>query len=284
MNSRFRLLTLLAFALLAGTNVGLAATATNHAGNAILIEHLSASARAKLPNATKIELKPGLTVSLGTLRAQHRNRIARFANAAKLGTQAHEALERADSPHSKHTTSHGPKLTLLPMASSDSNAVPWTGVSGSHWAPDYAAFCKAAKASICLYVPQSSYGLGSTLAPKGVAFTDIDMLITDKGICSEDGGTLYSKSGVALGCLFFYPNSFNVQYFVGNPPSATTNTKGCESHSFSAVIDPHGGAEVGLKQTYFGYPWGGSAAKTETCTIDIMVPAGQPKPFPTPLL
>jgi hypothetical protein len=283
MNSRF--LALFAFISLAGTNAGLAAAPTTHAGGTVLIEHLTTSARATLPDATKIELKPGLIVSLGTLRTQHRDRIARFANATALGTQAHDVLERsALSRSKKHSTSHGPKLSLLPMASSDSNAVPWTGVSGSHWSPDYVAFCKAAKASICLYVPQSSYGLGSTLAPKGGAFTDIDMLITDKGICSDDGGTLYSKSGVALGCLFFYPNSFNVQYFVGNPPSATANTKGCESHSFSVVIDPHGGAEAGWKQTYFGYPWGGSAAKTETCTIDIMVPAGQPKPLPTPLL
>jgi hypothetical protein len=281
---RFRLLAMLGFVSLAGTNPGAAATVSTHGAAPVPIAQLSVSARTTLPDATMIELKPGLNVSLGTLRAQHRNRMARFAAATQLGNQAYAVAMSADESKAKRTTHHGPKLTLLPIASATWNAVPWTGVPGSHWAPDYTAFCKAAKASICLYVPQASYALGATLAPAGGAFTDIDMLITDKGICSDEGGTLYSKGGVVLGCLFFYPNGFNVQYFAGNPPSATANTKACSSKGFTKVIDPHGGAAITLSQLYLGYPWGGSSAKTVTCAISIMVPSGQPKTLPTPVL
>jgi hypothetical protein len=209
--------------------------------------------------------------------------MQRFANAAALGTVANKLL-KSDGESRVKRASHRPALTLLAIPSAAYNAVPWTGVPGSRWAPDYTSFCKAAKTSICLYIPKSRYGLGSSLAPAGASFTDIDMLITDKAICTKEDGSLYARHGVTLGCLFFYPNGFNVQYFAGAPPSATTNTKGCQSSGFSRVIDPHGGAEAALKQSYVGLPWGGSSAKTETCTISVMVPAGQPKPAATPAL
>ncbi len=253
------------------------------AGGTIQLEDLSANARTTLPNATLIQLKPGLVVSLGALRNDHLSRMDRFAAAANLGAQANARL-KSETDSDLKRGSHHPALTLLAMPAAAYKAVPWTGVSGSRWAPDYTAFCKAAKASICLYVPKSSYGLGASLAPAGASFTDIDMLITDKTICSKEDGTLYVRGGVALGCLFFYPSGFNVQYFAGSPPSATASTKNCSSPGFVKVIDPHGGAEISWSKSYLGYPWGASSSKTVTCTIAIMVPSGQPEPAPTPQL
>jgi hypothetical protein len=265
-----------------------AAVSAAPAGGPIQLVGLSANARATLPNATLIQLKPGLVVSLGALRNDHRERMERFAAAANLGAQANARLKSETELHLKRG-SHHPALTLLAIPATAYDAVPWTGVPGSRWAPDYTAFCKAAKASICLYVPKSNNGIGSSLEPAAeatISFSDIDWLITDKTICSEEDGTLYiPPNGVVLGCLFFYPSGFNVQYYAGNPPSATASTN-CPSPSFTKAIDPHGGAQASwnYNYSYSGIPWGGSSSKTITCTIAIMVPSGQPKPAPTPQL
>jgi len=49
------------------------------------VEPLSAAELATLPDTTLVKLKTGRTVTLGVLRSEHKLRLQRFADAAKLG-------------------------------------------------------------------------------------------------------------------------------------------------------------------------------------------------------
>jgi hypothetical protein len=184
---------------------------------------LSAAERANLPDSTLIELKPGETVSLGTLRLQHNLRLQRFANAAKLGMQQASLHQKVGTPVSNTGS------TRVPMNFALSTFAPFPGP----FAADFSAFCGAANVTTCLYLPG-----GVPLIPVTGAVLDADPLITDQQVCASEGGQLTS----IIGCVFAYPTASMQQFNPGLPTAQgynVTQSAWCPS-PFAYSVDPHG--------------------------------------------
>jgi hypothetical protein len=140
------------------------------------VESPSAAQLSRLPDATLIKLKTGRTVSLGILRSEHKLRLQRFADAAKLGKEHGASVPATPGVYVGPLTrlTHGtplPQGALVPMDFSQkafsANFVKY------YWPPagDYLAFCKAALATACLYVPS---GVPLIFDPNGGAAYDYD--------------------------------------------------------------------------------------------------------------
>jgi hypothetical protein len=237
------------------------------------IESLSAAQRASLPDATLVTVtfaKTVRTVSLGTLRSEHQLRLQRFANAAKLG-----ALARA--PEQKLVPGKVIKK-LVPMNYSltSFNIV----ASGASYYPgplpaDFLAFCKAARATGCLYFPSGAplmfVNNQSTTSP----IVDEDPLITDAQLCKSEGGSMWSWPKIPAMCVYEYPVIYTLDFNPGTPTAQgypVTSFGNCKSQLFTKpAVDPHGALALGVATTILGngYP----LTAVASCVVDVFVPA-----------
>ena len=224
------------------------------------MESLSAAERMSLPDATLVTIKRiGRTVSLGALRAEHKRRMKRFAHAAaNMGSQFKKKKKAASSG------------SLLPMVFSLKNfndPTLGTFASGPYPGPfpaDFLAFCKAAAATGCLYLPS-----GPFLLNQGTWVWDIDDFVTDRNICTAEGGN--PEGG---GCAYYYPAAYTLTFNPG-PPTAhgypVTSSATCPS-PFTNTVDPRGAVSLDVvPSTNTGYRFALTSVKT--CVVRVFVKA-----------
>ena len=243
------------------------------APTASAVESLSAAQLSRLPDAALIKLKTGRTVSLGILRTEHKLRLQRFADAAKLGKQ--RALLQKHMGLASNTQAKlalgtiQPQPTLVPMDFSlnhfsqppQQGACPGCFSGGQAPLPaDYLAFCKAAHATACLYLPS---GLNCGSAAPWVYCYDDDPLITDSPLCGSEGGVL----APSWGCYYFYPLQYSLNFNPG-PPTAqgvynVTQSANCPS-PFVVTVDPHGAVSLTTSSMAFTSP-------TPSCVVSVFV-------------
>ena len=215
------------------------------------VASLTATELATLPDATLIKVNAGPTVSLGILRSQHQSRLHRFAMAAFHVIDFVEGNpDRPIIVGSVYNATAPRTRTAVPSALNKSLPVPMDfsvtrfGVPGPLPA-DFVAFCKAATATACLYLPS-----GVPLAFGSGAAVDTDPLVIDAGLCSTQGG-----AESASGCAYSYPLKYNVNFNPGQRTSQGYNlmqSTNCPS-PFSDTVDPKNGA-VSLSYKMSGAP------------------------------
>jgi hypothetical protein len=237
------------------------------------VESLSTAERASLPNTTLIKLKTGRPVALGVLRSEHKRRLQRFANAAMLGKRAsllltHEGGAANMGSQFKKKKTTGGAGTLVPMKFSlTSFNDPSLGTSplGPFPGPlpaDLLAFCKAAAATACLYLPS-----GRTLYQGAVWVWDMDPFITDQKMCISQGGN--PEGG---GCAYYYPTAYALKFNPG-PPTAhgypVTHSATCPSH-FQDTVDPRGAIVLDVVPIANTDYWL-NLTSLKTCVVRVLV-------------
>ena len=222
------------------------------------IASLTPDERMRLPEDTMVKLETGRTsrtVSLGTLRAEHRARLDRFASAAALGRMVAGTLtpqpgssQQPTSPLIKPTRSGtenqniSANRSVMPsQISAFATLVPFQPPNAKGTIPkDYLAFCKAANASACIYLPANA---NLTNPPLDLPLTwwlmDFDYLMTDNNVCRNLGG-----DPTLGGCAFYYPINHTINFIPTGQLSSTLSCKPPSTH----VLDPKGAAKV---QYYF---------------------------------
>jgi len=236
------------------------------------MESLSPSDRVSLSDATLVKLITGRTVSLGVLRAEHKLRLQRFANAATLGKRqvtdvpaTRDALVPSKSTGIKKTGTVSLAPTLVPMSYSLNAFLPSAFFDASMPA-DFAAFCHAAAATACLYLPGGVQLLNNPCCTD--ALMDVDPLITDVGLCSSEGGVEGSGSA-GSGCWYSYPTTYNLNFSPGQPTAQgyqVTQSANCAS-PFSYTVDPHGAVKLG----YTGGLAFNGLPSAQSCIVSVYV-------------
>jgi hypothetical protein len=234
--------------VLGGSAMALAATAVPFA-------KLSPADRlTNAPDSTPVVLGPR-TVTLGQLRAAHRAREAALLRAGSLGSAMHGKLTStihggvAPRVGGATTTTVGGGTTHTVVnrtagAINPSNIqiVPQPYVEPSSQyasAPaDMKAFCSAAQASACLYLPPNQQVSAFSY---GVA--DWDGLVTQSQ-CAQEGGAWGNIWGGTY-CAFNYPVSVTVHF----TPAANfklTQTANCDRSTFTYTVDTHGAIVISM--------------------------------------
>jgi hypothetical protein len=195
-------------------------------------EKLSLDDRLKnAPDSTVVHLG-ARTTTLGAMRAAHAAREAGLSQAGALGLAA----------QGKMTTVVG--VTTVTVGAAQAVNVGGTPPPKPVVEPqsDYAstpadmkAFCKAAAASACLYLPpdQQFFPYG------GIAY-ETDGLVTSSQ-CTQEGGTW--DSGYGGFCQYNYPASV-VVHFTPAPNYKFTQSAHCDKNIFSYTVDDHGAIEI----------------------------------------
>jgi hypothetical protein len=170
-------------------------------------------------------------------------------------------------------------------ASSSLFLVPRQGYLNDPLPADYVAFCNAAQASACIYLPpnttfitpgsgnplQGFQSLNQTLHGNVDSFVlDIDPLITDPGACSSLGGTLMDE-----GCKFAY---FTIQETKFKPAGTPSTAASCDSAGY--LIDLKQGtidANYAVAEPAFA-----TGATPVTCVVQVWLYPSAPNPTPVP--
>ena len=231
------------------------------------LSSLTADERMRLPDNTMVKLASGKSASLGTLRAEHKARLERFANAEALGRSVAARLAPIPSNSPQQAPAAGAKRRISPnpppvSASAAGAALP----SGSATmkagmtipfqpptyqgaiAKDYVEFCKAANASICIYLPVTRMDL--RLFESKTWASDDDPFIVDKSVCDFGGGVLDQN-----GCHFFYPTTQLVNFIPTGPLVVT----GACGKDLLYLVDPKGAMKAWMPipdyGNYLGYDY-----------------------------
>ena len=230
----------------------LAATAcpTFGAPTARAVESLSAAELSRLPDGALVKLKTGRTVSVGVLRTEHKLRMQGFADAAKLGKEHGASVPATPGVYGGPLTRlpHGtpvPQGTLVPMDFSLTHFNATFVQDKQSLAGDFLAFCKAALATACLYIPS-----GRPLMfyqSLGVA-VDSDVFFGSNPsetpqLCNSLGGTSGTNGTngpLGLGCSWTYPLTYSLGINSTLHGSNVTQSANCPS-PFVYVVDPHSG-------------------------------------------
>jgi len=194
------------------------------------IASLTIQQRLNLPGNTRVQLKGGRIATLAELREEHQRRMQRFANASALGKAAHGRMPPINPQISSKTarlqeqgdgtrrSGIDGKAALALDANPGISMAPNTFIANSDipLPRDYMAACAGSTA--CLYLPARTY-----LASWGPSISgdfrvyDIDPMITDSGLCTNDGG-LMDPNGV---CVFNYPMRVSENYQLARKQSTT---------------------------------------------------------------
>lgn len=165
------------------------------------------------PESTTVQFGPHMA-TLGELRVAHRAHVAAFLRAAAMGGAARAKLASLEA------------LTILEPPSQYASAP-----------GDMRAFCTAAHASACLYLPPQQQ---VTAEQTGVS--DWDGLIT-QAQCAQGGGA-WSGMWNSYFCAFEYPASVIVHF----TPAANykiSQSAQCD-RTFQYTVDVHGAISISL--------------------------------------
>jgi hypothetical protein len=208
------------------------------------VNTLTAGDRVSLPDSTKIKIGR-ITTTLGRLRANHnalvasRQRVRMFNVSSLRASGIDHTIVRTfggevQPSHSVHVT---------PIGTVSTSGVPAASTSG--FAADYRQFCNSVSASVCLYYPAGVTWWGRD---QNGNYQTVDALITDPGVCAQEGGTIGqvndAYNGTASGCVYTYPSAQTVNFL---PPAAGfTATGWCNPTPghFNSQIDQHGAVNV----------------------------------------
>jgi hypothetical protein len=226
----------------------------------VAIEKLSTAQRASTASdstAVTVTYKGGkkVTTTLGKLRSAHKAREAARGNAKTVGLAAHDKLAGKPLtlvPIKTHPvyTGHSHKPFIPKYVGGVSHGLgafghlPATMIEPSSMygsAPgDMKAFCAAAQASACAYLPAQQ----TVSVYNGVA-EDFDTLISGSQ-CVQEGGTVNSLFGL-MSCYFGYPASVTVPF----TPAADyklSQSAVCTS-PWTYGVDPHGAISIQLSRS-----------------------------------
>jgi hypothetical protein len=247
-----------------------------------------------LPDTTMVKLQSGRTVSLGTLRSEHRARLLRFSRAAALGsTMAMHLAAHSPGPTQQSqppadvrpAPTPGPKIGGMTKANTSVGAapnvanpnlsaapkvavpmmVPFHPLAGITLAKDYLDFCTAAHPSVCIYLPpDSSFGETGTRFVSGtLVLGDLDTLIFDEKTCKYDGG-VFAGSDPPAGCWFYYPSQSIANFL---PKGPLTKSFSCDAPG-AAYVDPKGAVIANVNHT--GFPVT-TDSRPITCVVQVWV-------------
>ena len=235
------------------------------------LERLSLEQRTKTsPDSTLVEFRIK-TFTLGQLRAAHQMRTASLAKARATGTLTAQNLNsqsaKAGTPAGRvdvtqpqrpkpgtpgriNVTQPQPPTFQRPVVTNngglihDLTAPQWVFEPASDYASapaDMKAFCAAALASACLYLPPQQ----EIVNYNGSAL-DVDALI-DQSQCTSEGGSWVNSFDGPL-CHFLYPQSVTVRF---TPPSnfQVSSTAQCDQSVFTYQVDTHGAVAISIKQS-----------------------------------
>jgi len=137
------------------------------------------------------------------------------------------------------------------------------------FAADFWAFCKAAAATACLYLP------GGKLYSDGpYNYLDFDPLITDQHTCTLEGGQPnFGATKQMLGCSYYYPTQYNLTFNPGRPTAQgypVTHSADCPSRFVNYTVDPRGAVSLNVVSTSYIPTWG-PLASLKTCVVRVFV-------------
>jgi hypothetical protein len=236
---------------------GLAAAAIILAG---VLNHAFAANLSTAPDSTVVKLSSKLSVTLGKLRAAHKSREQARIDAKSKGAAAGKALKaqhlrivRLSKSKNVKTMAQirighvgpvfGPTPTPFPILRVGgyinpswlwnlSTTVVEPSSSYASTPADMRAFCSAAQASACAYLPPNVY-----VVPQGSTLINEDPFIPDPQ-CTQEGGR-YDGSL----CYFAYPEPVVVNFNPGNYQIASSAS--CNP-PWQYQIDVHGAVIISL--------------------------------------
>jgi len=228
------------------TGQRIAAPARTQSQGQRLIGSLSPAERNQLPANTQVKLPSGQIVTLGALRGRHESHLRSIAMAANLGRLVADKLGR-QPPVSVGTTRES-------LAPPPPHRFPATQVGNLRIEPfqqpsgvvpaDYLAFCKAAQATVCLYLPADC-----DFQVSGNTAQCVDPFVADKNVCSRDGGQWVPygapDSIYAFACAFDFPLAQRKDFVPAGPATATVS---CNLGTYH--IDPRGSVQADAPASY----------------------------------
>lgn len=246
------------------------------AGKARPITSLTPDERNKLPDNTEVTIKSGKTVTLGTLRADHRARMERFAKAAELGRIVAGKLK----PHNQGIPMSSGRKTGSPIAGPDKPVVSTTGREVVRVTPqprlvpfkmpvspiasttpkDYVDFCTAANSTVCLYFPAFAK-MANNVPPHWIM--EVDYLITDGTTCFSEGGWEL-KGGV---CEFFYPMDMAATF----PLTGPFDTKVACDPPAKYIVDDKGAVQVSYAGPADSSGYFTTGSSPITCVVQVWI-------------
>lgn len=224
----------------------------------------------------RMTLPPGTKVTIGnvttTLGAVRRNHDALVASQQRVKTFNVSNLRTLAGTDIRITRTFGAALRPGHPGSFNPPAASVPSVSVSGFAADYQQFCNSVAATVCLYYPAGVAWWGQDQSGN---YQTVDPLITDSGICAQEGGSIGTISngyGQASGCVYTYPSAQNVNFFP--PASGFTATGWCNPTpgKFNSQIDQHGAvriADAGASGFYVTGGWAPSYVAGNTPNIEV---------------
>ncbi len=230
------------------------------------ISSLTAEERARLPDNTQVTLESGKTVSLGTLRAEHRARLERFSRAAALGKIAAGKLSPHPAPRTQISSTGAGKAgssappgkavggrtaQVSPNISLPPALVPFqfsaSKNSGFPVPRDYLDFCQAANASACIYQPANAT-FKKIVRPEEHKSSALEQdFLIDRAICEFDGGQFGAADPASPAardvCNFFYPMEQTTSFKPTGPLDTSTV---CDPPA-KYIVDPKGAVQVSIE-------------------------------------
>lgn len=173
------------------------------------------------------------TTTLGALRAAHRAREAALMRAPTLGGLAHgHNVALSNGLHRVAGASNPGTLQVAPQ--------PFVEPASQYaTAPaDMRAFCDAAKASACLYIPP-----GQEVTIMSDYISDWDGMVT-QAQCAQEGGS-WSGMWDSYFCAFAYPSNVTT-HFTPASDFKLTQSASCDTSMFAYKVDPHGAVSISI--------------------------------------
>ncbi len=191
------------------------------------------------------------TMTLGALRAAHRAREAGVMRARAFGNVVHGKNLTAQNGTRAVSAANPSTLQMVPQ--------PFVEPPSQYAsAPaDMQAFCNAAKASACLYLPP---GQEVSILSDGVS--DWDGMVT-QAQCAQEGGT-WQGMWNAYFCAFAYPSSVTTHF----TPAANfklAQSAACDASMFAYKVDTHGAVTVWINHP----PAILTTGNTQVCTVSV---------------
>ena len=242
------------------------------AATPVPLEKLSAAQRLSGASDSTVVKAGSLTTTLGKLRTAHNSRESALKNATAAGSAAHAKLKTmplkiigigntklhpTKTPFPlKYQPSHGYPIYL-------SNSVTEPASQYAKTPKDMKAFCAAAHASACAYLPPQQ----QVIARNG-SIDNFDALITSSQ-CSGEGGVWNGGSGgvqSAAGCDFFYQMGVTVHF---NPGSRQHLSQSAVCNSpWTYGVDVHGAVWISLASSTPQSQWW-TTGSSATCIVNV---------------
>ena len=198
--------------------------------------------------------------TLGVLRASHLAREAGLARARSAGLASAQAL----ALRKKKSTPDKGRLTNEGLRAAEAySSTPLVVEPPSKYASapgDMKAFCSAASASACLYLPPNA---NLQLFPDGSSAL-IDPFIGQSQCSAEGGGWNYYDNA----CDFTYLTTVGVSFI---PPGdyKVSYTQNCDPSVWAVSIDNKGSVEIRLLAASSGKAELYATGNGSTCTVDV---------------